>query len=173
MATPVQLRRMVRYIFPMGKHSPRAGWCILLLDRYNHVFLIFILIDKHNYLLDFLSQLIAMKMWVMDSRPEGSEGSSRRVYTSGHFYLYKLIMFYFYMLKCVDNSFYIGHTDDLEKRMAEHAGGDGCVYTSKRLPVQLVYVEVFSSRDEAFIAERKIKKWTRVKKRSFGSKELG
>ena len=70
MATPVQLRRMVRYIFPMGKHSPRAGWCILLLDRYNHVFLIFILIDKHNYLLDFLSQLITMKMWVMDSRDE-------------------------------------------------------------------------------------------------------
>ena len=72
MATPVQLRRMVRYIFPMGKHSPRAGWCILLLDRYNHVFLIFILIDKHNHLLDFLSQLIAMKMWVMDSHPECS-----------------------------------------------------------------------------------------------------
>ena len=34
----------------------------------------------------------------------------------------------FYILRCADNSFYIGHTDDLEKRMAEHMGGEGCVY---------------------------------------------
>jgi len=75
------------------------------------------------------------------------------------------------MLKCADNSFYIGHTDDLEKRMAEHVSGYGCVYTSKRLPVQLVYAEAFSSRDEAFVAERKIKKWTRSKKEALIDKD--
>ena len=72
--------------------------------------------------------------------------------------------FYLYILKCSDNSYYLGHTDNLEKRIYEHNQGIGGIYTSCRLPVQLVYHELFSSRDEAFQAERKLKKWTRLKK---------
>ena len=73
-------------------------------------------------------------------------------------------LFYLYILECNDNSYYIGHTDDLEKRIAEHATGILNCYTTNRLPIKLVYSEGFSTRDEAFVAEQKIKKWSRKKK---------
>lgn len=69
-----------------------------------------------------------------------------------------------YILKCSDDSYYTGHTDDLEKRLAEHMNCNFDNYTSTRLPVKLVYCEAFQTRDDAFVAERKIKKWTRSKK---------
>jgi putative endonuclease len=73
--------------------------------------------------------------------------------------------FYVYILKCVDSSYYTGHTDDLEKRLAEHGGGaiHSC-YTYKRRPVQLVFNQSFSSREEALAAEQQIKGWSRAKK---------
>jgi|GEM_PF-1613051 predicted GIY-YIG superfamily endonuclease len=72
--------------------------------------------------------------------------------------------FYLYILKCNDGSYYTGHTDDLEKRMSEHQSKQYETYTAARLPVELVYSELFHTRDEAFCAEHKIKKWTRRKK---------
>ena len=48
-----------------------------------------------------------------------------------------------YILKCRDDSYYIGHTDNLEKRLADHANGQGCKYTADRLPIRLVYTEEF------------------------------
>lgn len=72
--------------------------------------------------------------------------------------------FFLYILKCSDDSYYIGHTDNLEKRLCEHQEGKGCIYTASRLPIQLVYHELFASRDEAFQGEKKLKKWTRLKK---------
>ena len=74
-------------------------------------------------------------------------------------------MFYVYILKCNDGSYYTGHTDDIERRIAEHKGGLYQGYTSSRLPIQLVYLEEFFSRIEALEAERKIKNWSRKKKR--------
>ena len=70
---------------------------------------------------------------------------------------------YLYILRCNDQSYYVGHTDNIEKRIADHAAGL-CGYTSKRLPVKLIYIEQFQTRDEAFIAEHKIKGWSRKKK---------
>lgn len=72
--------------------------------------------------------------------------------------------FYVYILKCSDGSYYVGHTDDLDNRLHEHYMGTVPCYTSKKLPVKLVYNEIFSTRDDAFNAERKIKKWSRKKK---------
>ncbi len=72
--------------------------------------------------------------------------------------------FYVYILRCNDDSYYTGHTDDLDKRIAEHNDGKYEGYTSKRLPVTLVFVEVFASREEALDAEFKIKPWSRFKK---------
>ena len=73
--------------------------------------------------------------------------------------------FYVYILKCSDKSYYTGHTDNLEKRLAEHINGEitSC-YTFKRRPVQLVYNETFGTREEALSAEQKIKGWSRAKK---------
>ena len=72
--------------------------------------------------------------------------------------------YYVYILLCADNSYYVGQTDDLEKRMIEHSTKLFDGYTSSKLPVTLVYQTAFSSRSEALAAEKKIKKWSRDKK---------
>ena len=72
--------------------------------------------------------------------------------------------FYVYMLRCGDGSYYIGHTDNMEKRLGEHQLGEGCVYTRSRLPVELMWLQEFPSRDEAKAAESQLKGWNRAKK---------
>ena len=72
--------------------------------------------------------------------------------------------FYLYILQCSNTSYYVGHTDSIEKRLAEHKAGLGGLYTSLLLPVDLIFLQSFPTRDEAFAAERKIKNWSRKKK---------
>ena len=72
--------------------------------------------------------------------------------------------FWVYILRCTDNSYYTGHTDNLEKRIAEHQAGEVEGYTSARPPVTLVFSQEFSSREEALVCERRIKGWSRKKK---------
>ncbi|WP_370191033.1 GIY-YIG nuclease family protein [Qipengyuania sp.] len=72
--------------------------------------------------------------------------------------------FYAYILRCNDGSYYTGHTDDLDLRVAQHRTGAHGGYTAKRLPVTLLWSQDFPTRDEAFDAERRIKGWTRAKK---------
>ncbi|KPL69380.1 excinuclease ABC subunit C [Erythrobacter sp. SG61-1L] len=72
--------------------------------------------------------------------------------------------FYAYLLRCNDGSYYAGHTDDLDLRMAQHQTGALGGYTAKRLPVELVWSDSFPSRDDAFAAEHRIKGWSRAKK---------
>ncbi len=71
-----------------------------------------------------------------------------------------------YILECSDGSYYTGHTDDLEKRLAEHEQKTFKCYTSKRLPVKLVFCSDFSSRIDALESERRIKGWSRLKKQA-------
>jgi putative endonuclease len=72
--------------------------------------------------------------------------------------------FWTYMLQCADRTFYVGHTDDLEDRIAQHQTSACGGYTSTRLPVKLVWCDEFPSRYEALQAERQIKGWSRAKK---------
>jgi len=76
-------------------------------------------------------------------------------------------MFYVYILQCNDDSFYTGHTDDLDKRLAQHTKAyfNNC-YTAKRLPVVLVYQGKFGTRDRARIVEKQVKGWSRKKKQA-------
>ena len=60
----------------------------------------------------------------------------------------------------------MGHTDDLKKRINEHQTGVGCIYTSKRLPVMLVWSQEFGSREQAKEAEARLKGWSRAKKQA-------
>lgn len=69
-----------------------------------------------------------------------------------------------YMLRCADGTYYTGHTDNLELRLAQHASGETGSYTASRLPVALVWSEEFGSRAEALEAELGIKNWSRAKK---------
>ena len=72
--------------------------------------------------------------------------------------------FYVYILKCADGSYYVGHTDNLEKRILEHKDGVYHGYTYKRRPVELVFYDVTGTRHEAQEGERRIKGWSRKKK---------
>ena len=72
--------------------------------------------------------------------------------------------FWAYMLHCRGGAFYVGHTDDLERRIAQHQSGLIPGFTAERLPVTMVWSEAFSTRDEARAVERQLKGWTRAKK---------
>ncbi len=74
--------------------------------------------------------------------------------------------FFVYMLECSDRSFYVGHTDDLETRIAQHESGAFGRHTAALRPVKLVWSQEFVERDEAFWMERKLKGWSRAKKRA-------
>ena len=68
------------------------------------------------------------------------------------------------MLQCRDRTFYVGHTDDLELRVAQHQQGTFGGYTAQKRPVTLVWSAEFPTRYEALEAERRIKGWRREKK---------
>lgn len=72
--------------------------------------------------------------------------------------------FWVYIVRCSDGSYYTGHSDNLEKRLAEHNAGIGSDWTTRRRPVTLVWCESLPSRLEALEAERRIKAWSRAKK---------
>ncbi len=74
--------------------------------------------------------------------------------------------FFAYLLRCSDGSFYAGHSDDLDNRIAAHQAGLIAGYTFDRRPVALVWSESFGTRDEALSAERRIKGWSRAKKQA-------
>jgi len=73
--------------------------------------------------------------------------------------------FWLYILRCCDDSYYVGHTDDLERRLAEHHEGSiASCYTRLKRPLELVFSEAVGSRLEALEVERQVKRWTRTKK---------
>lgn len=71
---------------------------------------------------------------------------------------------YTYMLRCSDGTFYIGWTNDLEKRLKAHNEGKGAKYTKSRRPVELVYFEAFSTKQEAMSREFHLKQLSRKEK---------
>ncbi len=73
-------------------------------------------------------------------------------------------MFWTYMLRCADGSYYTGHTDDLERRLGEHAVGATGGYVARRLPAELVWCADFPTRHEALASELQVKNWSRAKK---------
>jgi len=74
--------------------------------------------------------------------------------------------FFVYLLECADGSYYVGHTDDLARRMAQHDAGEIEGYTHERRPVRLMWSQETATREEALAAEMRIKGWSRVKKQA-------
>ena len=73
--------------------------------------------------------------------------------------------YFVYILKCSDDSYYTGVTNDLDRRLYEHQSGyrQGS-YTHDRRPVELVFFEVFYDIRQAIAFEKQVKGWTRKKK---------
>ena len=80
---------------------------------------------------------------------------------------YEAIMktYYVYIVKCADQSYYTGITNNIERRLYDHNHGinPNC-YTHKRRPVKLMFVQDFSNPKDAITAEKQIKSWSRKKK---------
>jgi putative endonuclease len=69
------------------------------------------------------------------------------------------------MLLCSDESFYVGVTNNLETRIAQHNFGfDRCCYTFTRRPLTLVHSSDFHHVHEAISWEKQLKGWSRAKK---------
>ena len=83
-------------------------------------------------------------------------------------------MAWMYILECCDNSYYVGSTKDLKRRLSQHQEGNGSVYTSGRLPVKLVYCEEYERVADAFYREKQVQGWTRRKREALinGTPEL-
>ncbi len=80
---------------------------------------------------------------------------------------------FIYMLRCSDQSLYIGIAtgNDLTKRIAEHNAGVHRGYTFTRRPVRLIWSEYFDVIIDAVAVERQIKGWSRAKKEALANGE--
>ena len=73
--------------------------------------------------------------------------------------------YYVYILKCADDTYYTGITNDLARRISEHQNGvNPNAYTFSRRPVEFVWGEEVATYGEALNHERQIKKWSQAKK---------
>ncbi len=79
--------------------------------------------------------------------------------------------FWAYMVRCADDSYYTGHTDDLERRIGQHNLGETAGYTQTRRPVTLMWSQDFGSRQEAIAAEFQVKGWSRRKKEALSRQD--
>jgi putative endonuclease len=82
---------------------------------------------------------------------------------------FAMIQFYVYMLDVIgqDNgrSLYVGSTNSIERRYAEHVQGDGARYTKNKL-IKLVFYQTFKTRAEAMHREQALKAMPSIKKRA-------
>lgn len=72
--------------------------------------------------------------------------------------------YYVYIILCQDNSFYTGHTKNVDERTRLHTCGKGARYTRMHKPQKVVYVEPVDSRAMAMKRERAIKKLSHQQK---------
>jgi putative endonuclease len=69
------------------------------------------------------------------------------------------------ILKCSDNSYYTGVTNNIDLRLSQHQSGKFPEsYTYKRRPVELVFFYLFNDIIQAIAFEKQVKGWSRKKK---------
>jgi putative endonuclease len=73
-------------------------------------------------------------------------------------------MWYVYILKCEDGSFYTGVSTDISRRFNEHAKKIGGKYTRSHAVNDIIYTEKALSQSDALKREAQIKEWCREKK---------
>jgi putative endonuclease len=76
-----------------------------------------------------------------------------------------------YILRCADETYYTGSTNNIILRIHQHNNAIGAIYTAKRLPLELVYLQEYSIVSEAFYREKQIQGWSRRKKEALMKSE--
>jgi putative endonuclease len=72
--------------------------------------------------------------------------------------------YYVYILASPSRVLYVGVTNDLTRRLAEHRSGVASAFTRRYLVRRLVHVETASDPRDAIARETQLKRWTRRKK---------
>ncbi|TGB00833.1 GIY-YIG nuclease family protein [Halobacillus salinus] len=80
---------------------------------------------------------------------------------------------YVYMLRCKDNTFYTGYTNDFENRLKMHESGKGAKYTRGRGPFVIELVQTFETKREAMQTEYRIKRLSRTQKERYVKEQGG
>lgn len=79
---------------------------------------------------------------------------------------------YVYMLRCGDDTFYIGTARDIAARLAQHHAGKGAKYTRSRGPLTVIWQEGPMTVSRALRREHQLKQLTRPQKEAFVRGEL-
>jgi predicted GIY-YIG superfamily endonuclease len=69
-----------------------------------------------------------------------------------------------YILRLRNGRLYVGSTDNLARRWAEHQAGTACRTTAVSAAAEILYSEPQPDRTSAVERERQIKRWSRAKK---------
>ena len=73
--------------------------------------------------------------------------------------------YYVYILECSDQSFYVGISSNIEKRLIKHNRGlDKSSFSYSRRPVVLKWIQAFTNPEQAIAFEKQLKGWSRRKK---------
>jgi predicted GIY-YIG superfamily endonuclease len=80
--------------------------------------------------------------------------------------------FHVYILRLRGGQLYVGSTNNLARRLAEHHAGTACRTTAIFGPVEFLYSEVHPDRSSAMRRERQIKGWSRAKKLALSQGDL-
>ena len=81
-------------------------------------------------------------------------------------------MWYVYILRCADESLYVGISNDIQARIERHNAGKGAAYTRSHRPVVLIWSERAKNESAAKKREAEIKSWTRKAKLKFLGKKF-
>ncbi|GGI27453.1 GIY-YIG nuclease family protein [Pedobacter mendelii] len=80
--------------------------------------------------------------------------------------------YFVYILECIDKSYYVGVTNDLDIRIQQHTNGENISsYTFTLRPVVLKYYKRFGQIGHAIEFDKQVKGWSRKKKEALFSED--
>jgi len=74
------------------------------------------------------------------------------------------MIWFVYILRCGNGSYYVGHSINTNARLLRHKAGTGARHTAVYCAERMVYQEPFDTEIEAVRRERQLKRWSRAKK---------
>lgn len=78
---------------------------------------------------------------------------------------------YTYILRCDDDSLYTGYTNNIGRRVKDHNSGNGAKYTAGRTPVNVVHVQIHTTKSCAMSEEYSVKQLSKSQKESMVGSE--